>query len=279
MLNHTRPTRIVLVENGDNNLVGGDGDVLTALTQSAPQFSFVLCHVQSEREMFSLSPEKEFDVVLLDLSRSRATDLTAVERIREAFSKIPVITFVENDAEAIRERVLRMGVQEVLLKSKVNCGSLTRTIRNALERTNDGGRKKHNEHLEQALTFLQRDPAMSRSVLPAEPFGLKPLREAMPYRFLELSKSYSNLIELATTHMMRGGVRLYSQSVSRKLNFLASDLGALKAGVRDVLDLHSKALEAQGHETPCNEEERRKIFLELVTDLVSYYRRVDYTNA
>jgi DNA-binding NarL/FixJ family response regulator len=277
MSNHTRPLRIVLVgDEGDGDVVN---DVLNNVFNSVKVFHCVLCHARRVGEMLSLSSENEFDVIFLDLSAAYSNNLVDLERICEAFSRIPVIVLVERNAEAVRQRALRIGALEALTISQMDAGTLTDTITAVIKRKAEELKSQRELYLEQALTYLQQHSAISRSTLTPELFGMKPLCEAMPYKFLELAKSYSNLIELALSRGQREGVRFSGHSVSQKLHYLASDLGELKAGVWDVIDIHAKAVEQKLGSVREPKEESHKILLELISNLVSYYRKTEYANA
>lgn len=266
MLNHTRLTRIALV--GDC----GDGAVINTLS-CFKAFHYYLCHAGHISDMLKLASENEFDVIFVDLDQSRNRDLITLERICEAFSRTPIVVLLENDAEAVRQQALSLGVHEALVKSTLSGTSLVDVIRRAIQQKSDELRNQQEHHLEQALRFLQHHSVISHTVLTPEAFGVKPLCQAIPYKFLELAKTYSNLIELVSSRPAREGMRFSGHSVSRKLQFLASDLGGLKAGVGDVIDLHAKAVESKFDSVTEPKEESRKLLLELMTDLVSYYRK------
>jgi DNA-binding response OmpR family regulator len=277
MNNHTRPTRIVLVENEVNNFVGGDGDLARVLSKSANVFPYVLCHVQHVREMFSLSSCNEFDVLLLDVSLGESNSFAALERICEAFSAAPVILMVEKADETIRRQAFNLGALDVVERSSLNGELLVERIHSAINRKKEELGRQQQSYWENALTFIQHSASITSARLSPESLGMKPLREAMPYKFLELTKSYSNVLALADTRRTHNGTRFNGHSVSQKLHFLASDLCSLKAGVWDVIDIHAKAVEQRIENQ--QKEETRQVLLELVTDLVSYYRSVDYANA
>jgi DNA-binding response OmpR family regulator len=277
MQNHTRPTRFVLVGDEVNSLAGRDGDILKILSKSAGTFSYIVCHVQHVREMFSLSSENEFDVILHDVSNSRANGFAALEGLCEAFSSVPVIVIVERDEELTRRQALNLGALDVLQKSTLSGASLFEKIQTTINRKKTELGKQQQMNWESALNFLQHNAVITRTSLTPETLNVKPLCEAMPYKFLELTKSYSNLLDLALTRT-RSGVRYNGYSVSRRLHFLASDLGSLRAGVWDVIDIHAKAVGSEmGTQEPNHTS--HKILLELISDLVSYYRHSGYANA
>lgn len=271
--NRTRPLRIVLVGNG------GDGAVIKQILGGIKALHCFLCITQHVHEMLTLASENEFDLILIDVSRNCSTDLGTLERMCEAFSTIPIAVLVECDAEAVCQKALRLGAREALLKSTLTKENFAHILCSIVERKNILVEKQKELHLEQALQFLQHNPVGLHSPLAPEAFGMKPLSEAMPYKFLELTRSYSNLIELATSRAASVGNRFSGHSVSQKLHFLASDLGALKAGVSDVIDIHAKAVEQKFGRVHAQKDESQKVLLELITDLVSYYRKSENVNS
>lgn len=66
--------------------------------------------------------------------------------------------------------------------------------------------------------------------------------------------------------------------IQAELQELADQMGAVKAGPRDAIDVWVRALKALGRDTPPQRaqayaEENRLLALELMGDLVSFYRR------
>jgi hypothetical protein len=104
-------------------------------------------------------------------------------------------------------------------------------------------------------------------------FGAAPLREALPQVFQELVERYSVLLDLALEQ------RAYKveHNVSEGFHILVEHLGFLKAGPRDVVDIHSAALKKRTSGTnpfkaQAYVEEARLAVLELMGHMVSYYR-------
>jgi DNA-binding NarL/FixJ family response regulator len=270
-MNRTRSLQIVLVEDGEKRTPAHIASNVNGL-------HYTLHVVQNIGEVFSLSMGHDIDVIVLDFVGRMTNDLSSLEKACESFSRIPVIVCLCNEDESERQRALRAGAQDVLLSSEIHSNNLAQSIRAAILRKQDY-LWRHDHTIVQALSFLQQNPVSARRMLRCESFGMKPLSEAMPHKFLELSKSYSNVMELATTENGQHGARLSCQSVPRKLQFLASDLGSLKAGVNDVFELHKKALEHRGAKHYSGEEQQKKVLLELLSDLVSYYRRGEQLTA
>lgn len=267
MQNHTRPTRIVLV--GDE----GNGDEFNTLLHHAGTLQYELCHA---RDIAALHLDgKEFDLFLLDLSRWASNGLALVERLRKEFASVPVIVIVWKGAEMVRQQALRLGAHKALVKETLDATTFADAI-TAITGLGADHTMKQERLLEQALTFLQHqiEPGATLVVKPPD---TKPLCEKMPAKFLELTKSYSNVLDLALTRT-ESGIRFNGYSVSRRLHFLASDLGEVHAGVWDVIDMHVKAIEREPVPSTPPSHTSHKILLELISDLVSYYKHSPYTH-
>lgn len=176
----------------------------------------------------------------------------------------------------VRQQALCLGARKALDKETLTGATLAEAVRVVTGRETNELQREQERLLEQALSFLQQHPAIADVTHGEQPAGAKPLCEVMPYKFLELTKSYSNLLDLVLTRA-QSGVRFNGYSVSRRLHFLASDLGSLHAGVCDVIDIHAKAVETEIGRNETNNA-GHKILLELISDLESYYRHSEYAN-
>ena len=78
--------------------------------------------------------ERDFDVVLLDLTRPDARELDAPLAIRRAAPDVPIVVLTGNEDDRLVEENARAGVQDYLLKREVNRSLLVRTLRYAVER-------------------------------------------------------------------------------------------------------------------------------------------------
>ena len=95
----------------------------------------------------------------------------------------------------------------------------------------------------------------------------------MPKTFQELVRSYGSLLDRA----LEQRVYKVQNNVSEGLRSIAEEMGALKAGPRDVVEIHSTALKLKvSGENPkkveAYAEEGRLIVLELMGHLASHYR-------
>ncbi len=128
--------------------------------------------------------------------------------------------------------------------------------------------------LKRELESLETLAALPNTRVSARSFGLAPLRESQPNLFTDLVERYETLIDEALDK------RIYKidDDSSKEVTAMAERLGALRAGPRDVVDIHILALKNKNrHSNPVKAEayaeESRLITLELMGELVSYYRK------
>lgn len=127
--------------------------------------------------------------------------------------------------------------------------------------------------LERELRSMERLSAPPQTSVTAQAFGLLSLREGQPGPFSELVQDYGHLADLALEQ------RSYKveHNVSEKLRSMGERLGFLRAGPRDVVEIHSSVLKRMGNgATPqkakAYAEEGRLMVLELMGYLASHYR-------
>ena len=104
-------------------------------------------------------------------------------------------------------------------------------------------------------------------------FGFAPLSVTLPEVFNDLLNRYCFLLNEAVKDYKKGE----DHSVSDEISFIGKQLGFLKAGPSDLLELHSKAMKLKTKETSFDEiqtcrEAGRKLVLELMSCLATYYR-------
>jgi PAS domain S-box-containing protein len=130
-------------------------------------------------------------------------------------------------------------------------------------------RMKQLERELRSLELLTQSPTTTT----ARMYGLSDLRTGLPNVFDALVQRYGALIDRAFEQ------RIYQveYDISGELRTIAEQLGALKATPRDLIDIHITALkEKRGSSNPVRAqayaEEGRLLTLELMGNLVSYYR-------
>ncbi len=129
------------------------------------------------------------------------------------------------------------------------------------------------EQLEREIRSLGRLSGSPQTAVTAQTFGLAPLRESMPDIFSEQVQHYKDLMDLVLEQ------RAYKveHSILERLRSMGEQIGFLKAGPRDVVEIHTTALKekikgAASQKVQAYIEEGRLMVLELMGYLVSYYR-------
>ncbi|HKX28095.1 MAG TPA: response regulator [Blastocatellia bacterium] len=123
------------------------------------------------------------------------------------------------------------------------------------------------------LELLSLFPRAPRAAVSAQSLGMAPLRESLPDYFEEMVQHYGELLDLG----LEQRVYKVDYQLSESLRALSDQLGFLKAGPRDVVQIHQTALQRKAANVTISKsraylEEGRLIVLELMGYLVTYYR-------
>lgn len=120
---------------------------------------------------------------------------------------------------------------------------------------------------------LDRLSSSPRASVAAQMFGAPPLRKNLPDIFEGLVLLYGDLLDLALEQ------RAYKveHNVAERLHAIVDQLGFLKAGPRDVVDIHRTAMKRKAAganllKAQAYAEEGRMRLVELMGYMVSYYR-------
>ena len=219
---------------------------------------------------------EDIDVVLLDLNLPDGQGLDTLMRAHEHAPHVPIIVLTGTDDEALAVRAVQVGAQDYLVKGQVDSNLLVRSIRYAIERhllLQELEQVRQREQQEKELRSIERLSRASGTVVTAQTFGVAPLRIGLSDVFNELVQHYGDLMDLALER------RAYKveHNISAELRSLAERVGFLKAGPRDVVEIHTTALKEKSSEAATQKvqgyiEEGRLMVLELMGYLVSYYR-------
>lgn len=94
-----------------------------------------IVHVEQLSDALDCLRRERFDVVLLNLSLPDSPVLLESYQEASALARgAPIVVLADQDDENLANRLLRDGAQDVVLKSELECGSLARSLRYAIER-------------------------------------------------------------------------------------------------------------------------------------------------
>jgi len=231
-------------------------------------------------DRLSLAREKlatdSFEVILLDLILPDGEGLETLLGVRGVSSNIPIVIVSGLDDESMSIDMLRHGAQDYLVKGNFGSELLRKTLHHAIERA------RLQTQLEEAQRRAKREneySSMARFVqsrgtdITAEMYGRMPLYKLDSEMFQQLVDQYSQLLDLRIDEQLYMGDKKSSQNLQE----LAERLSFLRAGPRDVVDIHTKALEFEtigvtGMREDAYIEEGRLLLLEIMGWLASYYR-------
>lgn len=236
-------------------------------------------------------------VVLLDLVLPDSEGLETFRRVRAEASELPIVIVSALKDEALALAAMREGAQDYLVKGHLFVELLPRALQYAVarqtaelvraellrERTGraeaeaalERARLADQERLRQAreLQTLARLAGAAPAMLTAQSLGVEPLSASVPRSFEDLVARYAGLLDLALEE------RTYrvDHPISDGLRALADELGFLRAGPRDVVELHTTALTARmaavsRQRAQAYLDEGRVMALELMGYLAGYYR-------
>lgn len=258
-----KPT--ILIVDDDVNSAGAYARILQLA-------NFDVLHATSGEEGLQIAAAEHPDLIILDV---RLPDLSGLEVCRKIKADPDLARTIVINVTGVRmspddqAEGIEAGADAYLPKP-VHLRTLLAHVQALL-----GARQAETARELELLTQFPRSP---QTVVAAQLLGLKPLRESLPTLFDELVQHYGELLDLALEQ------RIYKVNyrLSESLRVLGDQLGFLKAGPRDVVQIHHAALERKAANVTISKsraylEEGRLLVLELMGHLVSFYRNYTLT--
>jgi FixJ family two-component response regulator len=203
-------------------------------------------------------------VAVLVEARQRNPDVVGV--LMTAYADIDAAVQAINDAHAFAFVTKPWDTEELL-------GIVRRAVDAHRRRRRERGDLHDQQQRE--LAGLEQLSRATPAPVTARRFGSAPLRERAPTDFSRLLDRYTQVLDRA----LEQRVYRVDNRISESLGSLADELGTLRAGPRDVVDLHTTALRARLQQPNLSTQvseawaaEGRLLILELMGYLVSYYR-------
>jgi CheY-like chemotaxis protein len=256
---------ILIVDDRPENLLALEG-VLDNPT-------YQLVKATSGREALRCLLDQDFALILLDVQMPGMDGFETARLIkqRERTQDIPIIfvTAISKDDKYIAEGYSTGAVDYLVkpydptvLKSKV-----------AVFADLFNKNRRLREMMDQEARVLEQLSRPAATSLTANLLGIRTLRQSHPDIFLELSQKYGALLDQALDQQ----AFKVDHNIPARLREVAETLGCLKAGPRDVVELHSAALRIKTKEVNPKKlgafvEAGRLLILELMGHLVSFYR-------
>jgi DNA-binding NarL/FixJ family response regulator len=259
--------QILLIEDNP-----GDVRLIREMLSEVSGIVFTVLHADLLQRGVELLQSQPFDILLLDLSLPDSRGIDTLSQVLELSVGVPVIIVATDDDESLAARAVAAGAQDYLIKGQFNAAILSRAVRYALERHSLLVRL-HTVQREAELSSLEQLSQRGPVSVTAQMYGAATLREALPDIFQRLVERYEQVIDQAVEQ------KFYkvNYALSDKVRAIADQLGFLRAGPRDVVEIHGVALKrrmaaSRSTRSQVYIDEGRMLALELMGDLVSFYR-------
>ncbi|MEW6734439.1 MAG: response regulator [Acidobacteriota bacterium] len=256
-------------------LVVDDSNVLRfALSQVLQSAGYEVLEAATGSECLHLVEQEGPELVLLDVG---LPDINGIELCRQIKSNPQLAhtivihlsgKFISSENEITG---LDAGADGYLLKP-IDDRSLLAHVRAIMARVRNTEFRLV-EQQSRELSSLEQFARASSTAVVAQLLGVAPLSKSAPEIFAELIERYAQLLELALEE------RTYkvAHNISEGLRALVDRLGFLRAGPRDVIEIHTMTLQSKIKDAAFLKvqaylEEGRLMVLELMGYLLVYYR-------
>ncbi|MFH0926090.1 MAG: response regulator [bacterium] len=282
---------ILLVDDEPRNLLALES-MLADLGQN-------LIKAQSGSQALKYLLEKEVAVILLDIKMPDMDgfEIAEIIRKRECSQGVPIIFMTAYSRDDLQMMVKGYSIGAVdylfkpiiqeILKAKVGVFielfKKTEQVKRQAEhlyQMQDKEKEKEREvtrekERERELQALRELVGFGKTAISSQMFGQKSLRETDSAIFEQFVNRYGELLDSA---LEQRDYKVEDNNVSKELQIMGEQMGFLKAGPRDVVEIHSLSLKrkTQGctqSRAQAYVEEGRLMLIELMGDLASFYRK------
>ncbi|MGF1612290.1 MAG: response regulator [Kiloniellales bacterium] len=268
-----QPVRVLHVEDNP-----GDARLLRELLNGHSGSPFDLTHRVRLQDALALLDEEAFDVIVLDLGLPDSQGMATLDQTKQTIPHraIPIVVVTGLDDEHVGLLALQHGAQDYLVKENLHADILARALRYAVERQRlleslEEERTKRRQATE--FASLEKIASPGTSLITAGAYGQERLQDASPDTFELLVEQYGSLID----QTLEAEAANADRRVSQGLRVLAQRLGFLRAGPRDMVEIHSMAIKRVAGSIEHRPayvvvEEARMLFIEMMGYLAAYYR-------
>lgn len=246
--------------------------IQTALSDD-PNYSFTFLEADTLKSCKKvLSEADSIDIILLDIGLPDSDGLDTFISVYKEYSYIPIVIMTGLGGEDLGINAIEHGAQDYLVKDQIAPGLLARSIRYAIERNALLLRLNEKER-EQEINSIYNLSQAGGSSVTSDAYGVSSISKAFPDLFAELVERYESIIVFAFEQRMLK----VDHGIIQKMQEFAEYLGFLKAGPRDVIEIHSEALKnsckkANIAKSQVYIQEGRILIIKLMGNLVSYYK-------
>lgn len=263
--------RVLLVEDSPS-----DHEIVRDLLTADDRLEFALAHATRLDEALALMRETAFDAVLLDLGLPDSQGVDTFARLHAAAPEVPILVLTASDDAETGASTIRGGAEEYLLKQQAQSTLLSNAVRYTVLRAgvrHERALQVQREERTREMQDMDRLTQAPATTVSARVYSGSPLRENGPGEFNAAVAEYGDLVSAALDRRIHGG----EGGGSERLRELGLQIGFMRGGPRDVVEIHTTALRRLTTDTTATKaralmEEGRLMLLELMGNLTSYYR-------
>ena len=276
MASEPLPVRVLMVE--DDEL---DFELVAARLSETPGLKVSVDRAASYEQGLDAACRAEHDVYLVDYRLGHRDGVELVREARERGCAAPMILLTGQGSDRVDQEAMHAGASDYVVKGSPDPSSLGRSVRYAVERqrlVRELERERQLRQQEQELTELATLAAPGGAAggmsVAAEALGLRPLREGMPGAFDRMARRFADLLDNA---LEQRAFKNATDPTAAQLRALAEQLGLVRGGPADVIDVYTAALRNKLQGAPHAKaqaymQEGRAMALGLMGYLAAYYR-------
>ena len=247
----------------------GDAELVRTMLRGTDADLYRVEHAARLSQAVELLQSGPIDVVLLDLGLPDCDGVDSVRAIHAAAQGAPIVVLTGTGDEALGQACMDAGAQDFLRKGALGARDLLRAIGYAITRVRERQLRELNEALE---AYRELSSASQRTSVTAALAGSGAISLRSPEGFADVADAYFQLI---APYIGGQVTRLNPPRV--QMEQVATRLGDMNAGPRDLLDVHLAALDrAHGRGDDLQSRtivfESRLLALKMMGLLVDYYR-------
>jgi DNA-binding response OmpR family regulator len=270
-MNQPTPIRILLVEDNPTDLM-----LVRELFATSPGVDFDIEQASRLAEALDLLKQKTFDVVLLDLGLPDSNGVDTFAQFHRQAPGVPILVLTGLEDEKAGLAAMQSGAQDFIGKKRIQNRLIQNSVLYAVIRAQVHQREEQERKLDdqkRELHDMDRLSTNNTTSVTARIYSGSPLHDSAPDEFKAAVAEYFDLLDVAIEQ------RLFNEPTdyTERLRELGQQLGFLRAGPRDVVEIHTTALRRRMETGPAEKsqayiEEARIAGLELMGHLTGYYR-------
>ncbi len=125
------------------------------LQQEIPEL-FQVAHASQLSEALAQLDQKEFDIILLDLSLPDSDGFDTFSEVHARAPRLPIVVLTARNDESLAMRAVQAGAQDYLLKGSIEGQTLVRSLRYAVERQRTVARLQRLTLIDELTGLLNR---------------------------------------------------------------------------------------------------------------------------